>query len=141
MQLDSDQIQKVIPHRYPFLMVDRIDECEPGRWARGRKCVSVNEMQFMGHFPDLHVMPGVLILEALAQVGAIAILTAPEDQGKTAFFGGVQKCRFKRKVVPGDCLELYCELGERRGNVGFGSARATVDGKIACVAELMFALE
>jgi 3-hydroxyacyl-[acyl-carrier-protein] dehydratase len=141
LKLDSDQIQKILPHRYPFAMVDRIDDCEPGKWAKGRKCISVNEMQFMGHFPELHVMPGVLILEALAQVGAIAVLLEPGNEGKVAFFGGVKKCRFKQKVVPGDVLELECELIERRGPLGVGKAKATVDGKVACTAELTFALE
>lgn len=141
MELNSNQIQEIIPHRYPFLMVDRVADFEAGKWAKGIKCVSANEMQFLGHFPQQHVMPGVLILEALAQVGAIAALAAPEDRGKTAFFGGVRKCRFKQKVVPGDVLQLECELTERRGNVGFGKARATVDGKVACIAELTFAIE
>lgn len=141
MQLDSNQIQGVIPHRYPFLLVDRIVEGEPGRWARGIKCVSANEMHFVGHFPEHHVMPGVLILEALAQTGAVAVLSLPENKGHLAFFGGVKKCRFKRQVVPGDVLELYCEMTETRGTVGFGRARATVDGDVACVAELTFVIE
>jgi len=141
MQLDSNQIQGILPHRYPFLLVDRIVDGVEGKWARGIKCVSVNEMQFCGHFPQQHVMPGVLILEALAQTGAIAALSAPENAGRIALFGGVKKCRFKRKVVPGDVVELYCELAEIRGNVGFGRARATVDGEIACTADLTFAIE
>jgi 3-hydroxyacyl-[acyl-carrier-protein] dehydratase len=141
MQLDSNQIQGIIPHRYPFLLVDRIVDGVEGRWARGIKCVSVNEMQFCGHFPQQHVMPGVLILEALAQTGAIAALSDPANAGRIALFGGVRKCRFKRKVVPGDVVELYCELVEIRGNVGFGRARATVDGEIACTADLTFAIE
>lgn len=140
MELDSNQIQEIIPHRYPFLLVDRIVDGEPGKWAKGIKCVSVNEMQFLGHFPQQHVMPGVLILEALAQVGAIAVLSCPEDRGKTAFFGGVKRCRFKQKVVPGDVLQLECQLVDRRGNIGFGQAEATVDGRVACIAELTFAI-
>jgi 3-hydroxyacyl-[acyl-carrier-protein] dehydratase len=98
-------------------------------------------MHFVGHFPQQHVMPGVLILEALAQTGAVAALSAPENKGKIAFFGGVKKCRFKRQVIPGDVLELHCELTEQRGNVGFGKARATVNGEVACIAELTFAID
>jgi 3-hydroxyacyl-[acyl-carrier-protein] dehydratase len=141
MQLNSNQIQEIIPHRYPFLLVDRIVDGEAGKWAQGIKCVSANEMHFVGHFPQQHVMPGVLILEALAQTGAVAALSAPENKGKIAFFGGVKKCRFKRQVIPGDVLELHCELTEQRGNVGFGKARATVNGEVACIAELTFAID
>jgi 3-hydroxyacyl-[acyl-carrier-protein] dehydratase len=141
MELDSNQIQGILPHRPPFLFVDRILDYEPGKWARGIKCVSVAEPHFQGHFPQKHVMPGVLILEALAQVGAIAVLCEPENEGKIAFFGGVRKCRFKQQVVPGDTLELYCELTDRRGSVGFGQAKATVGGKVACSAELTFVIE
>ena len=140
MQLNSNQIEQILPHRYPFLLVDRIEECEPGKWARGVKCVSANEMQFMGHFPGHHVMPGVLILEALAQVGAVAILTEEDAAGKLVFFGGIKKARFKRQVEPGDKLELYCELIERSGAFGVGKAKAMVDGKIAAEAELSFAI-
>ena len=141
MELNSNEIQDILPHRYPFLLVDRITECEPGVRARGIKCVSANEMHFCGHFPAHHVMPGVLILEALAQVGAVAILTLEENKGKLVFFGGIKNARFKRQVVPGDVLELECELIRQRGPVGIGKATATVDGKIAAVAELSFALE
>lgn len=141
MQLNSNQIQEIIPHRYPFLLVDRIVDGEAGKWAQGIKCVSANEMHFVGHFPQQHVMPGVLILEALAQTGAVAALSAPENKGKIAFFGGVKKCRFKRQVIPGDVLELHCELTEQRGNVGFGKARAMVNGEVACIAELTFAID
>ncbi len=138
--LNSNQIQEIIPHRFPFQLVDRITDYEPGQWAHGIKCVSANEQFFCGHFPEHHVMPGVLILEALAQVGAIAALSLPENAGKIAFFGGVKKCRFKRQVTPGDVLELHCELTEQRGPLGYGTAKATVDGKVACVAELTFAI-
>ena len=140
MELNSNQIQEIIPHRYPFLLVDRITDFEPGKWAKGIKCVSVNEMQFCGHFPQEHVMPGVLIIEALAQVGAIAILSLEENKGKIAYFGGVKNARFKRQVVPGDVLELECVLTKQKGPVGIGEAKATVNGQTACVAELTFAI-
>ena len=141
MELNSNQIQEILPHRYPFLMVDRILECEPGKSAHGRKCVTANEMQFMGHFPGKHVMPGVLILEALAQTGAVAILTEEENKGKIVLFGGVKNARFRRQVVPGDVLELYCEVISRKGPIGIGRAKALVDGKPAVTAELTFAVE
>lgn len=139
--LNSNQIAEILPHRYPFQLVDRITDYEEGQYAKGIKCVSVNEMQFMGHFPEEHVMPGVLIVEALAQVGAIAVLSMPENRGKIAYFAGIKKCRFKKKVVPGDVLELECELIELRGPVGVGKAVAKVDGQIAVMAELTFAIE
>ena len=141
MTLDSNQIQQVLPHRFPFQLVDRITACQPGQWAEGRKCVSVNEPFFCGHFPQKHVMPGVLILEALAQVGAVAVLSMEENRGKIVLFGGVRRARFKRQVIPGDVLELRCELIARKGPVGIGKAVATVDGKTACTAELTFAVE
>ena len=141
MELNSNEIMEILPHRYPFLLVDRIIQCEPGKMAVGRKCVSVNEPFFCGHFPQYHVMPGVLILEALAQVGAVAILSEEENRGKIALFGGVKNARFKRQVRPGDVLELRCELTQRRGPVGFGTAEATVDGQVACRAELTFAIQ
>ena len=108
--------------------------------AVGRKCVTVNEQFFCGHFPQKHVMPGVLIIEALAQVGAVAILTEEENKGKIVLFGGIKNARFKRQVVPGDVLELKCELTARRGPVGFGKAVATVDGQVAAMGELTFAI-
>lgn len=141
MQLDSNQIQEILPHRYPFLLVDRITECVPGEKAVGIKCISTNEMQFLGHFPQKHVMPGVLILEALAQTGAVAVLTEEENKGKIVLFAGVKAARFKKQVVPGDVLELSCELITRRGPIGVGRAVAKVDGKIAVTAELTFAIE
>ena len=100
MELNSNQIQEILPHRYPFLMVDRITECNPGIYAKGIKCVSANEMQFLGHFPEKHVMPGVLLIEALAQVGAVALLMEEENKGKLAFFGGIKNARFKTQVIP-----------------------------------------
>ncbi len=140
MQLNSNEIEQILPHRYPFLLVDRITGCEPGKYADGRKCVSANEIQFCGHFPGQHIMPGVLIIEALAQTGAVAILTEDENRGKTALFGGIRNARFRRQVVPGDVLELHCEITARKGPVGKGTAVAKVDGETAVTAELTFAV-
>lgn len=140
MELNIDQIMEILPHRPPFLLVDRITECEPGQRASGIKCVTMNEPFFQGHFPGHPVMPGVLILEALAQTGAVAALSLPENKGKLALFGGVKNARFKRPVVPGDVLELSCELTAWRSGVGFGKGVARVDGKIAAQAELTFVL-
>lgn len=141
MELNSNEIQEILPHRYPFQLVDKVLDYEPGKWAKGVKCVSVNEMQFLGHFPAQHVMPGVLVVEALAQVGAIAILTEEENKGKIVFFGGIKNARFKKQIVPGDVIEMECELTERKGPVGYGKATAKVDGKIAVIAELTFAIQ
>ncbi len=141
MELNSNQIQEILPHRYPFALVDRITDYKPGEYARGIKCVSVNEMQFCGHFPQYHVMPGVLLVEALAQVGAVAILTQEEYKGKLVFFAGIDKCKFKRQVVPGDVVELECKLIRQRGPIGVGEAVAKVDGKLAVKAELTFAIQ
>lgn len=141
MELNSNQIAELLPHRYPFALVDRITDFESGKWARGIKCVSVNEQFFCGHFPQEHIMPGVLILEALAQVGAVAILSEPENKGKIVLFGGVKNARFKRKVIPGDVLEMECILTRRKGPVGYGECKATVGGEVACVAELIFAVK
>ena len=138
--LTCDEIARILPHRSPFALVDRILDMEPGQWAVGRKCVSGNEAFFCGHFPEYKVMPGVLILEAMAQVGAVALLCQPENRGKLAFFGGVKNARFKYQVTPGDVLELRCEIVRRVGPVGYGMARAFVDGKLAAQAELTFAL-
>lgn len=140
MQLNSNEIQEILPHRYPFQLVDKITEGEPGKYAKGIKCVSVNEMHFCGHFPQKHVMPGVLIIEALAQVGAVAILSVPENKGKIVFFGGIKNARFRQQVVPGDVLELECELIRQMGPVGVGKAVAKVNGKVAVNAELTFAV-
>ena len=140
MTLDSNEIMKVLPHRFPFQLVDRITAWEPGVRAEGRKCVSVGEPFFCGHFPELHVMPGVLILEAMAQVGAVALLTEEENKGKIVLFGGVKNARFKRPVIPGDVLEMECTLTARRGPVGVGKAVARVDGQLAATAELTFAV-
>jgi len=140
LQLNSDQIGEILPHRYPFALVDRITDGEAGKWARGIKCVSVGEPHFCGHFPQKHVMPGVLIIEAMAQVGAVALLSVPENRGKLAFFGGIRNARFKAQVTPGDVLELECVLTRQRGPVGIGQAKATVAGRVVATAELTFAL-
>ena len=140
MELDIKEIMEILPHRPPFLLVDRIVACEPGKSAKGIKCVTMNEPFFPGHFPGQPIMPGVLILEALAQTGAVAALSLPENKGKLAIFGGVKNCRFKKQVIPGDVLELSCELVEQRGPVGYGKAVARVDGKIAAQAELTFVI-
>lgn len=140
MELNSNQIQAIIPHRYPFLLVDKITDYAPGEWAKGIKCVTANEMHFCGHFPEHHVMPGVLIIEALAQVGAIAILSKEGNEGKLALFRGINHCKFKRQVVPGDVIELECILTKQKGVLGVGEAVAKVNGKVAVIAELTFAL-
>lgn len=138
--LDAAQIAEILPHRYPFALVDRITDFEPGKWAKGIKCVTINEPFFQGHFPGYPVMPGVLLLEALAQTGAVAALSLPENRGKLALFGGVKSARFKRQVVPGDVVELTCELVEQKGPVGIGKGTARVDGQIAAKADLIFAI-
>ena len=133
--LGIEEIQKIIPHRHPFLLIDLIEELEPGKRAVGYKCITYDEPQFRGHFPQEPVMPGVLMIEALAQVGAVAILSVEENKGKTAYFGGIDKAK---KVGPGDKLRLECEIIKQKGPVGVGKATATVDGKIAVTAELTF---
>lgn len=138
--LTTKEIMEIIPHRQPFLLIDTIEELEPGKRAVGKKCVSYNEPYFAGHFPTEPVMPGVLVLEALAQVGAVAILSCEEFKGKTAYFGGVKSAKFKKKIVPGDVLTLELEIIKQKGPIGVGSATAYVDGKAAVVAELTFAI-
>lgn len=138
--LGIKEIEELIPHRHPFLLVDCIEELEPGVRAVGYKSVTFREDFFKGHFPQEPVMPGVLILEALAQVGAVAILSVEENKGKIAYFGAIDKAKFKKKVVPGDKLRLECEIIKQKGPVGVGKAVATVDGKIAASAELTFML-
>ena len=141
MQYDSDQIAEILPHRYPFALVDRIVDGEPGKWARGIKCVTVNEPFFQGHFPQKHVMPGVLLIEAMAQVGGVAILALPENKGKLAFLGRVHDARFKRQVVPGYVVEMECVLTKQRGPIGVGTCKATVNGEVAVTVEITFAIQ
>ncbi len=141
MELNIQEIMKILPHRPPFLLVDRITQCEPGQMACGIKAVTMNEPFFTGHFPGNPIMPGVLILEAMAQVGAVAALSLPDNQGKLAIFGGAKQVRFRQPVVPGDTLEMTCELVAQRGPVGFGKAVAKVGGKVAAQAELTFVLQ
>ena len=141
MKLSTKEIMEIIPHRQPFLLIDTIEELEPGVKAVGRKCVSYNEPFFNGHFPQEPVMPGVLIVEALAQVGAVAILSKPENKGKIAYFGAINKAKFKTKVVPGDVLTLEVEIIKAKGPIGVGNAKAVnQDGKVAVAAELTFAV-
>lgn len=139
--LDTKQIMDIIPHRQPFLLIDTIEELEPGVRGVGKKCVSYNEPYFGGHFPQEPVMPGVLIVEAMAQVGAVVALSVPENKGKLAFFAGLDGVKFKRKVVPGDVLELEVEIIKQKGPIGVGKGTARVDGKVAVVAELTFAIQ
>lgn len=141
MKLSTKEIMEIIPHRQPFLLIDTIEELEPGVRAVGKKCVSYNEPYFGGHFPGEPVMPGVLIIEALAQVGAVAILSEPDFKGKTAYFGAINSAKFKNKVVPGDVLTLELEVIKRKGPVGVGSAKAVKqDGTVAALAELTFVI-
>lgn len=136
--LDITEIKKIIPHRYPMLLIDRVEELIPGEKAVAKRNVTINEELFNGHFPGNPVMPGVLIVEALAQTGAVALLSLPEFKGKTAYFGGIKSTKFRKVVRPGDSLRLEVTLEKIRNNVGLGKAIATVDGKKACTAELTF---
>ena len=136
--LGIKEIQEIIPHRHPFLLIDCIEALEPGKKSVGYESITYNEPQFLGHFPEEPVMPGVLMIEALAQTGAVAILSVPENKGKTAYFGAINSAKFKRKVVPGDKLKLSCEIIRSKGRIGIGKAIASVNGEIAVEAELTF---
>lgn len=138
--MTTKEIMEIIPHRQPFLLIDTIEELEPGVRAVGKKCVSYNEPYFAGHFPQEPVMPGVLIIEALAQVGAVAILSLEANKGKTAYFAAINHAKFKGKVTPGDVLMLETALTKIKGPMGIGEAKATVDGKLVASAELTFAI-
>lgn len=141
MIYNSNQIQEIIPHRYPFQLVDRIEEIsEDGSTIIGTKAVSVNEMQFMGHFPEKHVMPGVLIVEALAQTGCVLLLSKEENRGKIAYFAGINKLRFKRQVIPGDVLTLKVEFTKERAGIYFANVEASVNGEVAVVGEILSAV-
>lgn len=138
--LDVKEIMEILPHRQPFLLIDTIEELEVGKRAVGKKCVTYNEPFFAGHFPKEPIMPGVLIVEALAQTGGVAILSMPENKGKLALFGGIKEARFKGKVVPGDVLMLETTITKTKGPVGVGEGRAFVDGKLVASAEITFML-
>lgn len=138
MKLGIKEIEQIIPHRHPFLLVDYIEDMVPGEYAVGYKCVTFREDFFKGHFPQEPIMPGVLIIEALAQTGAVAALSLEENKGKIAYFAGINKCKFKGKVVPGDKLKLETRIVRSKGPLGVGEAIASVDGKVVVTAELSF---
>ncbi|CCZ00036.1 (3R)-hydroxymyristoyl-[acyl-carrier-protein] dehydratase [Clostridium sp. CAG:793] len=138
--LNKEEIKNIIPQRDPFLMIDEVEKYVPGESAIAYKNVNVEEWYFKGHFPGNPIMPGVLITESLAQTGAVAILSMDENKGKNALFGGIDKMKFKRKVVPGDRLKLEVKIIKRKGPIGVGEAIATVDEKIVAKGELTFAL-
>jgi 3-hydroxyacyl-[acyl-carrier-protein] dehydratase len=138
--LDIKQIQEILPHRYPFLLIDRVDELIEGKSAKGIKNVSINEYFFQGHFPEEPVMPGVLIIEAIAQLGAIIVMSNPANKGKTAYFGGLDKVKFRHKVVPGDVLKIETEITKVKGHVGVGRGVAYVGDKRAAEGEFTFIL-
>jgi 3-hydroxyacyl-[acyl-carrier-protein] dehydratase len=141
MLYNSNDIQKIIPHRYPFLLVDCIESIsEDGKTIVGRKCVTANEMQFLGHFPEKHVMPGVLIIEALAQTGCVLLLSKEENKGKIAFFAGINKARFRKQVIPGDVLTMTVTLTKEKGGIYFAAIEAKVEDEIAVTGEIMCAV-
>lgn len=141
MLLNSNQIQEIIPHRYPFLLVDQIESISDDKLEIvGKKCVSANEMQFLGHFPNKHVMPGVLIVEALAQTGCVLLLSKDEYKGKIAYFAGINKMRFKRQVIPGDIIELTVKLTNNKASIFFADVIAKVEGKVVCSGEILCAV-
>lgn len=138
--LGIKEIKEIIPHRYPFLLIDKVEEIVEGVSVKGYKNVTINEPFFQGHYPEYPVMPGVLVLEALAQMGAVALLTKEEFKGKNPLFAGTNKVRWKKQVMPGDKLELYVEIIKIKGPMGIGKGIATVDGVKACEAEILFAI-
>ncbi len=138
--MNREQIMEILPHRDPFLLIDEVTEMETGKSVKAVKYVDEKEYYFEGHFPQEKVMPGVLIVEALAQAGGVAILSMPDNKGKIAYFGGIKNAKFRQKVVPGDKLELEVTLDKVRSKAGTGTAVATVGGKMACRCEIMFAL-
>ena len=138
--LNIKEIMEILPHRSPFLLIDRIEELEPGKRAVGTKCVTYSEPFFSGHFPDEPVMPGALIIEALAQVGAVIVLSSEEERGKIAYFGGIKNAKFKNKVVPGDVLRLEVELIKRKGPIGSAAAKAYNGDTLCAEAEIIFAI-
>lgn len=140
MMMDINEIREILPHRYPFLLVDRVTEVVEGKSIKGYKNVTINDQFFQGHFPEKPIMPGVLILEALAQLGAVSILSMNEFKGKIPMFAGADKVKWRKPVVPGDRLDLNCEIIKLRGPIGIGKAVATVEGKKVCEAEIMFAI-
>ncbi len=141
LPLDRAGIEAILPHRAPFLLIDEVVELEPGQRVVARKRVREDEWYLRGHFPGRPVMPGVLIVEAMAQTGAVAVLSEEENRGRIALFAGIDKTRFKRIVEPGDELELECTLEHVRGPIGRGRARATVEGQLAARGTLTFAVE
>lgn len=135
-----EDIRAILPHRYPFLLIDRVTELEPGRRAKGFKLVTANEPQFTGHFPEFSLMPGVLILEAMAQMGGIAVLAVPELRHKRPMFAGVDDLRFRGQVRPGDKLDMEIHIDRLRGSLGKGHGTAWVDGQVVCEGHILFAL-
>jgi 3-hydroxyacyl-[acyl-carrier-protein] dehydratase len=138
LPIEAAEIMRIIPHRYPFLLVDRVVELEPGKRVVAIKNVTANEPQFTGHFPDRPIMPGVLMVEAMAQAGAVAVLSLPEYAGKLALFAGIDECRFRRTVLPGDTLRMEVTLEKLRGTFGRARAVASVDGEVAAEATISF---
>ena len=140
MTLDANEILQILPHRYPFLLVDKILELEPGKRVVGQKSVTMNEHFFVGHFPGHPIMPGVLIIEMMAQVGGVMLLKPEGNAGKLAYLAGVEKARFRKPVLPGDTITAEITIVRERGNLGWTKAEARVNGDLVCDAEISFAL-